>query len=167
MRTLEAGGVRGYGAGSEQSELHVVAGGQRELDVSASIDDGAQLGSFSLQQRRSIGDFHDLAPIAYFQIKVDLGVLVQLQDDVGPDGRGETRGFGSNFIAADGKTRKAIETITIAGGRERRATVHVPGGDNGASNSGSRRIVNCAINGGRNLLSAGSGSGNEKTNQRK
>ena len=65
----------------EQRQLHVVSRGSGIVVIARRIDNRAQLRRLRLKHGSRRRDFDRLAHISYFELKVDLRDLVQLQLD--------------------------------------------------------------------------------------
>ncbi len=83
LRTGEAARVGGDGAGREQRELLVVAGGERQGDVGVCVEDGTDVAGIGLEERRRTGDFDGLGGLSDGEGDVDAGSLCLVEGEGG------------------------------------------------------------------------------------
>ena len=140
----EATGIRRHRTRSKQSQLHVVARGQRQVIVGSSVDNRIDLRRFCFQYRCGATDFDGLADLPDLHFHVDTRNLVQHQGKCRICASLETLFFNTELVVADGKLRDAVETRLVGYGRIGDSAFHRLGGDIGPGHSRTALISDCA-----------------------
>ena len=150
---VHAGRVDGDTAGRQESQLDVVARGQRQPEFRRRVNDGADLGGLRLEQRGLSGDLDGLVELADSECEVHSRRLVHFQMNRGLERRLEALRLSANAIGTKRQTGQHVEPAAVALRAPDGVTVEIGSGHAGADDGRSGWVGDRAINGRGDLLS--------------
>ena len=114
---------------SEQRELQIIARSQRHADIRGGVDHSADVNALCLHDRREGGDFHRLADLADFHLRINARGLIQDQREGWLHGGLEPVLGDFDGVIAHGQAQDAVAARPIRLRRPHRSAVNVRGRD--------------------------------------
>ena len=147
---------------SQESELNVVPGGERQVLINLVVNHGPDLHSVRGEQRGATSDFNRLRDRAYAQLNIYARFLVQFEYDALSDGRCEALRFDADVVRAHGQARQVVDARRVALIRPGGASQYICCRHLGAGNRRARRVSHGAGDTGRHLLPASRWDGTQE-----